>query len=147
MIKKLKMFDGEFKGQRTAYSGNCMFVAILTNQNVKYDHEVIGEAIYPAGFGAMEPPGPSSGFGSILLTEEEEDGKVEIEGLKDRKDDSGKKLTTKKIKSSFEEYIDGFFVVDESDKCIKQISFDDFYKLLNQGDVYKIVHFCEFMPD
>jgi hypothetical protein len=147
MIKSVKMFDGEFKGQRTAYSGNCMFVAILTNPNIEYDHEVIGEAIYPEGFGAMEPPGPSSGFGSILLTEEEENGKVEIAGLKDRKDDNGKKLTTKKVKESLEEYIDGFFIVDEVDKCIKQVSFDEFYQFLNKGNVYKVIHFCEYMPD
>ena len=88
----MKLFEGEFKGQRTAYSANCMFIAILTNPKVKYDHEVIGEAIFPDGFGAMDPPGPCAGFGAIVLTDDEEDGKVVIADLKGREDDKGKIL-------------------------------------------------------
>ncbi|MSQ87603.1 MAG: hypothetical protein EXR10_12385, partial [Alphaproteobacteria bacterium] len=96
----MKMFEGEFKGQRTAYSANCMFIALLTNPKVKYDHEAIGEAIFPDGFGAMDPAGPSSGFGAIVLTDNEEDGKVVIADLKEREDDDGKKKSESAIKKS-----------------------------------------------
>lgn len=147
MIKTVKMFEGEFKGQRTAYSANCMFIAILANPKVKYDHEAIGEAIYPDGFGAMDSPGPSSGFGAIALTDDEEDGKVVIADLKIRESEDGKKASEKAIKKSFKEYIDGFFLVDKDAKCIKQISFEDFFKLFTEEADYKTVHFCEFMPD
>ena len=104
MIKTVKLFEGEFKGQRTAYSANCMFIAILTNLKVKYDHEVIGEAIFPDGFGAMDPPGPSAGFGAIVLTDDEEDGKVVIADLKDREDAKGKIKSERAIKKSLKEY-------------------------------------------
>ena len=147
MIKTVKLFEGEFKGQRTAYSANCMFIAILTNPKVKYDHEVIGEAIFPDGFGAMDPPGPSAGFGAIVLTDDEEDGKVVIADLKGREDAKGKIKSERAIKKSLKEYFDGFFVVNKTEKCIIQISFEEFYKLFKEESDYKLVHFCEFSPD
>jgi hypothetical protein len=147
VIKTVKMFEGDFKGQRTAYSANCMFIAILTNLKVKYDLEAIGEAIYPDGFGTMDPPGPSSGFGAIVLTDEEEDGKVVISDLKDREDLNGKRKSERAIKKSLKDYFDGFFVVEKTEKCMKQISFKEFYKLFIEDSDYKIVHFCEFAPD
>ena len=147
MIKTVKLFEGEFKGQRTAYSANCMFIALLTNPKVKYDHEAIGEAIFPDGFGAMDPPGPSSGFGAIVLTDDEENGKVVIADLKEREDDDGKKKSESAIKKSLKDYFDGFFVVEKTEECMRQISFEKFYKLFKEGSEYKLVHFCEFSPD
>jgi len=147
VIKNLKMFEGEFHGARTAYSANGMFIVILTNPKVKYDHEVIGAAIFPEGFGAMDPPGPSSGFGAIVLTDDEDDGRVVIADLKVRENDDGKKLSKKAIKDSLKEYIDGFFVVDKVAKCIRQVKFAEFYKLFGDGTEYTLIHFCEFEPD
>jgi hypothetical protein len=147
MIKMVKMFDGEFHGARTAYSSNSIFIAILTNPGVKYDFELIGEKIFPEGFGCINPPGPGFGFGDILLSDDEESGLVTLSSLKNRLNGDGKKLTKKALKESLEEYFDAFFVVEKSAKHIRQVEFDFFYQLLNEGKDYELVQICEFEPD
>jgi hypothetical protein len=147
MIEKLEMLPGDFHGARTAYSSNSVFIAILTNPKVEYDPEVIGSAIFSTDFGSINPPGPSFGFGVIVLTGNEGDGKVAISDLKVREDDDGKKLTQSSLKGSLEEYFDGFFIVNKTDKCIRQIKFGAFWELFKDENEYKLVQFCEFEPD
>jgi hypothetical protein len=146
-MTKLVMLNSEFHGSRTAYSSNAMFVAILTNIESKYNYEVIAESIFPDGFGVIEPPGPSFGFGVIVLSENESNGKVNITDLKHRNDEEGVKITAEALKESLEEYFDGFFTVNDSSQTITQVSFDEFYKLFEEEDQYKILHLCEFEPD
>lgn len=141
------MFEGEFKGARTAYSSNSMFVAILANPSDTYDHEAIGEKIFPDGFGCIEPPGPGFGFGTIVLSDEEQDGKIQIENLQGRKNEDGETISPDDLKESWVEYFDAFFKADAKGKVLKQISFEDFYAALTAGKDYKIVHVVEFEPE
>lgn len=147
LINDVQMFEKEFHGARTVYSSNSIFIAILTNSELKYDQDVIGSIIFPDGFETVEPPGPSFGFGSIVLSEDEEDGKVVIADLKNREDEDGKVISSEALKESLEEYFDGFFLIDVPTQFIKQISFIDFYKQFEEEKDYKIIHFIEFEPD
>ena len=146
-MTKLIMLNSEFHGSRTAYSSNSIFIAILTNIESKYNHEIIAESIFQNGFGVIEPPGPSFGFGIIVLNDNEADGKVNITDLKHRNDEEGRKISTEVLRESFEEYFDGFFTFDDSSQTITQVSFVEFYKLFEEEDKYKILHLCEFEPD
>ena len=147
MISKVKLLTKKFHGGRTAYSSSSIFIAILANIKQKYDPESIGESIFPTGFGCINPPGPSFGFGSIVLTDDEEDGKVKISALKQRKDEDGNKIKPTELKNSLSEYFDGLFVVNSKDECLEQVSFDVFFKFFEDSKEYELIHFCEFEPD
>lgn len=147
MIKSIEMLAGEFKGTRTAYSSNSIFLCILSNPTDKYDVESIGEKIFPDGFGSIEPPGPSFGFGSIVLTETESNGRILLKELNGRKDDEGNTVSGEQIKEALEDYMDAYFKVDAQAKKLVQISFKDFYELAMSGTEYKVLHLCEFEPD
>jgi hypothetical protein len=147
MISKVKFLTKKFHGSRTAYSSSSIFVAILSDAKQKYDHEIIGKAIFPNGFGCINPPGPSFGFGTIVLKDNEDDGKVKISILKKRKDYDGKNVSSAELKSSLGEYFDGFFIFNKKDQCLLQISFDIFYTYFNDAKEFDTVHFCEFEPD
>jgi hypothetical protein len=147
MISKVKFLTKKFRGTRTAYSSSSIFIAILANAKQKYDCEKIGESIFPNGFGSINPPGPSFGFGSIVLSDNEEDGKVKISALKQRKDEDGKKIKPTDLKNSISEYFDGLFVVNSKDECLEQVSLDLFYKFFEEAKEYELIHFCEFEPD
>ena len=147
MITKVKLSSKKFHGSRTAYSSNSIFIAILSDAKQKYDHEIIGESVFPNGFGCINPPGPSFGFGTIVLKDNEENGKVKISILKKRKDYDGKSVTPAELKSSLSEYFDGFFIFSSKDQCISQIPFDTFYTYFIDANEFDTVHFCEFEPD
>lgn len=104
MVSKVKFLTKKFKGSRTAYLSNSIFIAILSDTKQKYDHEIIGKAIFANGFGCINPPGPSFGFGTIILKDNEEDGKVKISILKKRKDYDWKSFTSAELKGSLSEY-------------------------------------------
>ena len=147
MISKVKFLTKKFHGSRTAYSSSSIFIVILSDAKQKYDHEIIGEAIFPNGFGCINPPGPSFGFGTIVLKDNEEDGKVKISILKKRKDYDGKSVASAELKSSLSEYFDAYFLFNAKDQFLTQISFDAFYQYFIDAIEVDTVHFCEFEPD
>jgi hypothetical protein len=146
MIDSVLMYERKFHGRRTAYSSDSVFVAILFNQGDSYDHEAIGARIFPNGFGCIEPPGPSFGFGSIVLTEDEEDGRVSVADLRARHDEDGNLIELDSVKKSLDEYFDGFFVVDTAGSQIKQIDLEHFSVLFESSTQYSHIQFCEFEP-
>ena len=97
-------------GLGAAMSEVVFYMPVLRIAKQKYDHEIIGEAIFPNGFGCINLPGPSFGFGTIVLKDNEDDGKVKISILKKRKDYDGKNVASAELKSSLSEYFDGFFI-------------------------------------
>ena len=141
------MLRGKFTGMRTKYSARSIFVAILFNYGDNYDHESIGSEIFPDGFGCIEPPGPSSGFGSIALTKKEQDGKIRIQSFKNRKNDDGESVTESALRASFESYFDAYFVVDRDNSCIRQVRKTEFLKSAFDDKEFTAVHLCEFEPD
>ena len=147
MINSIDMFEGEFRGTRTAYSSNSVFIGILSNTEESYDAEAIGEKIFPNGFGSIEPPGPSFGFGPIVLSEKEQSGRILIKNLTGRKDDEGSAVGAEQIAQALEDYMDACFKVDSEAKKLVQISIDEFNNLIKSGKDYKILHICEFEPD
>ena len=147
MISEVKLLKKTLHGARTAYSSNSLFIAILANTKQKYDHERIGEVIFPSGFGCINPPGPNFGFGCIVLSDDEENGKVKISAFKQRKDEDGKKIKLTQLKNSLIEYFDAFFIVNSKDQCLEQILFNSFIKYFENSKEYDLIHFCEFEPD
>jgi len=146
-IRNVKMLETDFKGQRTAYTSNSIFVALLCNSTSNYDPEVIGETIFPGGFGMIEPPGPSFGFGSLFLAEKEQNGKVAISALDARLNEEGEKVSKIEILESLETYFDAYFEVLEDRKVIVQIPWGKFLDRLLQESEYSYIHLIEFEPD
>lgn len=146
-IYDVKMQRKSFKGQRTAYSSDSIFVAILSRQGTTYDSEAIGELIFPDGFGQVEPPGPSFGFGEIFLAESEQNGVVPISSLDNRLNEEGKKVTRAEVVNSLESYIDAFFLVEEDANIIRQIEWNAFQGYLAGDSNYDFLHLVEYEPD
>lgn len=146
-ICAVKMLHKKFKGQRTAYSSDSIFIAILSRQGVNYDPEAIGEIIFPDGFGSIQPPGPSFGFGEIFLSKSEQDGVVLISSLGNRLNEEGKKVTYEEVVNSLESYTDAFFLVEEDANIIRQIEWDTFQGYLSGDSNYDFLHLVEFEPD
>jgi hypothetical protein len=146
-IRKVKMFNSEFKATRTAYSSNSVFLVFLVNSSCKYDPEAVGELIFPEGFASVQPPGPSFGFGSLFLSDSEQDGKVAIDSLASRTNEDGEAFSVADVMESLETYFDGYFEVLENEKVIKQISWEQFHDFLARGAVYSHIHLVEFEPD
>lgn len=147
MIDLVKMKDEEFRGTRTAYSSNAIFIAILSNSSDVYDHEAVGSIIFPQGFSCIEPPGPSFGFGVIELSEGEDNGKIDIVALRSREDDDGNPVEAEALRESLDEYFDAYFVVSNKNGCIRQVDFDEFYALFLSAQGCDTIQFCEFEPD
>ena len=143
---QVKLIENEFKPMRTAYNSDSIFIAVLINSFENYDEEIIGEKIMGGEFGCVEPPGPSFGFGVIKLPDDN-DGKLKVTDLlsiskKSIKEDS--ELRNETLESSLEEYMDGFFIVDNNE--IKQVKFKKFFGAIKNKD-YQNIHFVEFEPD
>lgn len=141
----INFLDNQFRGSRTAYSSSSIFLLILQPPDIDFDAELIGEAIYSDKFSSINPPGPSFGFGHLVLHNSEEDGVIEISTLLSRNDCDDQPLTMENLLVSLNEYIDGFFVVDE-ELHVQQVEFMNFQKLLFGGKRYTKLRICEFEP-
>jgi len=148
MVKHtVKMLESEFKGERTAYSSNSIFIALLTNGGLNFNPDLIGEIIFPDGFGMVEPPGPSFGFGCLYLSESEQNGRVAIASLNDRTDEEGRQVSRTEILESLETYFDAYFEVKEDEGLIVQIPWESFRDNVSKGSGYSYIHLVEFEPD
>jgi hypothetical protein len=147
---KVEMLEGEFKGSRTAYTSDSIFIAVLSNVNILSKLEIIGDFIFPDGFGCIQPPGPSFGFGLIELLPEEESGSVNIQKLisrvEKRDTSNDDEYTDKNIQTSLLNYFDGFFIYDKNSNTATQITSDKFVDKFLDGS-YKTINFIEFEPD
>ena len=133
-ISKVKFLKGPFKQRRLTWSSRSLFIAILVPRKAIVDPEPIGEQLFPDGFGCIEPPGPIDGFGSLGLPRDE-DYCFDVLSLRKRA-----QLET------LAKFMDGFFIVDPTQRCILEVSMKEFSKAIS-GAEFEKVRVAEFEPD